>query len=248
MAIYILEAATKITFFGKEYFDFGWNIFDFGATIGIIFFLIINSIFEINSAPLTVFYTLFRVCKLLSLFRFLISLRKIFQTFILALPSMTNLGVLLIIVNYIFAVIGVTLFAEVKLEKDMEEHANYENLLNSLLTVYRIATGDNWAVIMHDMMRQKTQYHDCINYPTYEDIMANEGKTNGCGTDYAALYCILLVIVINFIFINLFVAIVVASILEIGELSESVLSDETLDKFQHTWCKYDPDVTFFFNL
>lgn len=242
MTVYALEAVMKIAFYGKEYFEDGWNRFDFGAVVGIIFFRILDSIINVDHNPLSVFYTLFLVLKLLSLFRVLKALRRQFQIFILALPSVANLALLVILVNYIFAVVGVALFSEIKTQKNLDDHANFKNLLTGFLTVFRIASGDNWCVVMHDLMRTKAQYFDCIINPNYDDIEANGGVPNGCGQSYAAVYCILIVLVVNFVFLNLFVAIVVGSMLEINDLSESVLRDDLLDKYQRTWFKYDPDV------
>ena len=237
-----MEALLKILFYGKGYFIEGWNKFDFSVLVGIILFNILEVVTDTKNTPLSIFFTLFMVAKLLSLFRVLKVLRTMFQTCILALPSVANLALLVIFVNYIFAVIGVALFAEIKLQKDLDDHANFKELLTGFLSAFRIATGDNWAVLMHDLMRTKTQYYDCVVSPTYADIMANNGQPNGCGGAHSAVYCILLVVVVNFIFLNLFVAIVVGSMLEISELSESVLSDEILDKFEMTWSKYDPNV------
>ena len=240
-AIYAIEAAMKITFYGKEYFTYIWNIFDFSAVAGIITFQIIFAIIDVENNPVSVILTIFRVFKLLSLFRLLKALRRTLQTITLALPSAVNIALLVILVNYIFAVIGVGLFAETKLQKYLEHHANFQNLLSGFLTAFRLVTGDNWCVVMHDLIRGKSPDFDCVSFPSFDDIHLNQGHANGCGGAEAAVYCILLVLVVNFVFLNLFVAIIVTSMLEISELSESVLSDEVLDKFQQTWSKYDPD-------
>ncbi len=134
------------------------------------------------------------------------------------------------------------LFAEIKLQSYLEVHANFQNFWYGFLTVFRMSTFDGWNDIMHDVSRQKAQYFDCAYYPNYNDIMNNGGEPNGCGLAYAPIFCAVLELIVTFIFLNLFVAIVVSSMMDITKLSESVLSDDKLQKFQSVWQEFDPNV------
>lgn len=241
--IYCVEAFLKILFYGKEYFRKGWNVYDFICICGIIAFRIFFAVVKIDHDPIIILLTLFRIAKLMSLFRLLKFLRRMFQTMVLATPAAINLAILVILVNYVFAVVGVIFFSTTKLQNDLNGNANFKNLIVGFLTTFRIAAGDSWAVLAHDLMRTKTQYFDCMHSPKYQDILLNGGETNGCGNLLGVIYVCIIVLVMNFIFLNLFMAIVVASMLEISDLSDSVLSDKILHSFQHTWSKYDPDAS-----
>ena len=53
------------------------------------------------------------------------NLQQILQTFLLAIPELINVGLLLLLFLFLFAVLGVSLFAEVKLQETMNDHANF---------------------------------------------------------------------------------------------------------------------------
>ena len=47
------------------------------------------------------------------------------MTFMVSLPAMANIGSLLLLIILIYAIMGVYLFAEVKVNKALNEHANF---------------------------------------------------------------------------------------------------------------------------
>jgi len=48
-----------------------------------------------------------------------------FETFLVTIPALTNIGGLLLLFLYIFSVLGVFLFAEVQLQSNLDVHANF---------------------------------------------------------------------------------------------------------------------------
>jgi hypothetical protein len=52
-------------------------------------------------------------------------MRIILDTFTFVLPALTNIGGLLVLFLYIFSILGVFLFAEVKLQYYLDVHANF---------------------------------------------------------------------------------------------------------------------------
>jgi hypothetical protein len=53
------------------------------------------------------------------------SLRMIFNTFVITIPSLANVGGLLILLLYLYSILGVFLFATVKLQNELTVHANF---------------------------------------------------------------------------------------------------------------------------
>lgn len=205
--------------------------------------MIISNFVDMNNGPQSSLIVMLRVGKLLSLFKLTSVLRGMFQTVTLAMPSVVNLALLFFIVNFIFAIVGVYLFADVKLQDEgLTEHANFQIIWRAFLLVFRMSTFDAWGYIMHDMLRTHSQYFYCVYNPTYTDFENNDMETIGCGTPYAAIYAIICSLVVAFMFLNLFLVIVVSSMLEITALSESVLNDEVLERYEKCWKKYDPNV------
>eukprot|EP00826_Nyctotherus_ovalis_P051097 TRINITY_DN636_c0_g1_i1.p1 TRINITY_DN636_c0_g1~~TRINITY_DN636_c0_g1_i1.p1 ORF type:complete len:441 (-),score=131.58 TRINITY_DN636_c0_g1_i1:149-1471(-) len=157
-----------------------------------------------------------------------------------SLPSVFNSALLFFLMMYIFAVVGNCFFSDIKLQEYLNAHANFQNIITAFLTLFRISTYDGWNDIMHDAMRERSPSFYCIPNPSYDDIAANGGEAIGCGNRYYAIYFVLSIIIIPYTFLNIFVAIVVGSVIEIAQLSSSVLSDEHLNMFLAVWKRYDP--------
>ena len=243
IGIYAAEAVMKLTFYGRDYFEYLWNIFDFVILIGMILFTAMAH--SIHNDKLDLGMYLFQSAKLLILFKHVKMLKSMLQVIVLALPNIISFGVLLLIVVYLFAVIGVFLFAGIKLQKYLEEHANFQNIWTAFIQAFRMITLDGWIDVMHDMMRPNAQFFQCVDNPTYNDYVTNEHEPIGCGVIYSPIYCISLIVILPFIFVNLFIAIVAETVMEIHRLSHSVLNDERLNKFLQIWNKYDPGATGF---
>lgn len=80
-------------------------------------------------------------------------LRTIFNTFVVTLPSLANIGGLLILIIYVFSILGTFLFADVQLQMNLDQHANFKDFIHSFLTLLRCATGESWNAIMDDCAR-----------------------------------------------------------------------------------------------
>lgn len=53
------------------------------------------------------------------------AVKVIFETVLVTIPALTNIGGLLLLFLYIFSVLGVFLFADVQLQDSLDEHANF---------------------------------------------------------------------------------------------------------------------------
>lgn len=84
------------------------------------------------------------------------------MTFIGSLPALINVGSLLFLFLYIYAVLGMNLFASVKLQSNLNERANFQSFGLSLLTLFRASTGENWNYLMNEAARPKGIDFPCI--------------------------------------------------------------------------------------
>lgn len=80
-------------------------------------------------------------------------IRSLLDTVAEALPQVGNLGSLFFLLFFIFAALGVELFGKLECSEDhpcdgLGEHAHFKNFGMAFLTLFRIATGDNWNGIM----------------------------------------------------------------------------------------------------
>jgi len=116
MAIFTLEAILKIIAMKKKYFKDSWNIFDFIVVIGTILVLVLS--FSGAGVDVSTQSTILRSLRIGRVFRLVKrakQLQIIFQTLIVSLPSLGSLGVLLVLLLFLYAIIGVYLFATVQL-------------------------------------------------------------------------------------------------------------------------------------
>ena len=118
--VFLLEAIFKLIAYGKRYFNDYWNVFDFVIVLGSLIFIVLKYGFRISllSSATQVLRAL-RIGRIFKLFRNLKSLQIIFSTLITTLPALINVGGLCVLILYIFAVIGMNLFAKVKLNGPM---------------------------------------------------------------------------------------------------------------------------------
>ena len=104
-----------MTAYGKGYFSDGWNNFDFLIVVSAWLGILLLQVFNIDLGSVSTIIRSFRIARVLKLIKAAKNLQQIFQTFILAIPEMINVGLLLILFLFLFAVLGVSLFAQVKL-------------------------------------------------------------------------------------------------------------------------------------
>ena len=114
--IFTIEAVLKLAAFGfKGYFAQAWNQFDFTIVVLTILSTIITLSSSANVGAATTFLRAFKITRILRLIRKAKSLMIIFETFLITIPALANVGCLLFLFIYIYAILGMQLFAEVKL-------------------------------------------------------------------------------------------------------------------------------------
>ena len=123
--IYTVEMVIKLFAYKRKYFHDGWNIFDFMIVMFAYTGLLSFHIFNINYSVLTTIVRAFRILRVLKLIHQAKNLQRILNTFLLAIPELMNVGALLLLFLVLFAVLGVFLFSGVKLQDNLEEHANF---------------------------------------------------------------------------------------------------------------------------
>ena len=113
--IYTIETIIKLIAFDKDYFNDGWNVFDFIIVVAAWFGFISQHIEGLDIGALTNLIRIFRISRIFKIINKYKSLRILFYTFIGAIPQLTNVGGLLMLFLFLYAVLGVEWFAVVKL-------------------------------------------------------------------------------------------------------------------------------------
>ena len=118
----------------------------------------------------------FRIARLFYLFRRNKSLKITFQTFLISLPAMANIGSFILLIIFMYSIFGVYLFADVKLNNQLNEKVNFQTLQRSFLTLIKCLTGEEWPELMESLSRENQIDYDCIQNPTYDDYIRNNSK------------------------------------------------------------------------
>jgi voltage-gated sodium channel len=138
LIVFVIEIVLKLLAFGPRFFRSGWNIFDF---------LIVSISLIPASGPLEILRAL-RILRVLRLLSQVPRLRIIIESLLRALPGMGWTALLLMLVFYVFAVMGTMLFGESFPEL-------WGNLALSLFSLFQIMTLESWSSgVARPMMEQ----------------------------------------------------------------------------------------------
>ncbi|CAF1244381.1 unnamed protein product [Rotaria sordida] len=162
--IFLLEFILKIVALGPlHYFKDKWNLLDSFLLLALIADIILEKIISGNILPISAtlirMIRLVRIARVLKLLKMIKGIRSLLNRVSEALPHVGNLGLLLFLLFFIFAILAVELFGKLECSQEqpcsgLSKHANFKNFGIALLTLFRIATGDNWNDIMKDTLRQ----------------------------------------------------------------------------------------------
>merc|ERR1711871_1485106 len=123
-----------------------WNLFD-----GLV---VTGSLLTLAFATRYVFalqlLRAFRVLRLVRLIKRATMLRTMFETLFISMPSMANILLLMLLIFWIYAVIGVSVFGDTREGEGLGRAANFNSFATALLTLFQVATGEGWDVVMDD--------------------------------------------------------------------------------------------------
>lgn len=144
--IFIIEAFIRIFALGAAYFYSKWNRFDLSIVLGLIigFILKLTIADPQLAASISSIVSLLRIGRIVRLIRLVKSLRTIVNSMIIALPGILNIGGLLLLLFFVYAVIGVQMYGLIGFQGELNEHANFRDLGNAMLLLVRFSTGENW--------------------------------------------------------------------------------------------------------
>ncbi|KAK5615590.1 hypothetical protein CRENBAI_024979 [Crenichthys baileyi] len=173
--IFVIEALLKLVAFGfHRFFKDRWNQLDVGIVALSIMGITLEELkmkaaLPINPTIIRIMRVL-RIARVLKLLKMAKGMRALLDTVMQALPQVGNLGLLFMLLFFIYAALGVELFGKLECSdsnpcEGLSRHATFENFGMAFLTLFRVSTGDNWNGIMKDTLRE-CQPHEshCLSY------------------------------------------------------------------------------------
>ncbi|XP_051011165.1 voltage-dependent L-type calcium channel subunit alpha-1C isoform X32 [Acomys russatus] len=236
--LFTVEMILKlIAFKPKHYFCDAWNTFDALIVVGSIVDIAITEVHsaEENSRISITFFRLFRVMRLVKLLSRGEGIRTLLWTFIKSFQALPYVALLIVMLFFIYAVIGMQVFGKIALNDTTEinRNNNFQTFPQAVLLLFRCATGEAWQDIMLACMPGKK----CA--PESEPSNSTEGETP-CGSSFAVFYFISFYMLCAFLIINLFVAVIMDNF-DYLTRDWSILGPHHLDEFKRIWAEYDPE-------
>ena len=165
----------------REYSSDNFNLFD-----ALIVVISLVELVGTGGTSLSAFRAV-RILRVLKLARSWRTLQRFLVTMWLTMYELGNFAVIVLLIIFIFALLGMNLFGgKFDFPGEEKDRSNYDTLLWALITVFQVITGEDWVWIM------------------YNSVRATDPWTG-------ALYYILLICIGNFIVMNLFLAILLSN-------------------------------------
>ncbi|NXL85040.1 SCN5A protein, partial [Alectura lathami] len=240
VAIFTTECILKLVALRQYYFSNAWNIFDIVVVIMSLVALLLSGIgkaFE-HFLPPTLFRVirLARIGRILRLIRAAKGIRTLLFALMMSLPALFNIGLLLFLVMFIYAIFGMANFAYVKMEDGIDDMFNFQNFGNSMLCLFQITTSAGWDGLLSPILNTGPPYCD----PNVR------GKVGECGKPAVGIIYFVSYIIISFlIVVNMYIAVILENFNAATEESTEPLGEDDFDIFYEIWEKFDPEATQF---
>ncbi|KAK3287065.1 Caveolin-2 [Cymbomonas tetramitiformis] len=221
--VFFSEMVLKLVVLRVVYFWDGWNCFDF--------FIVGTSIVEVllnGILPSMKFLQTFRVLRLVRIVRRIKGVGQLFEALYRSVGGLVHVFGLMLLVFYVYAVCGVTVFGEVKYQHFINSQCNFSTFPQALMTLFRIATGESWNGIMHDLR---------ISEPDCDSSQGN------CGSKFAIPYVVSFVVGVQFIMLNIVMAVVLGQYSSCKIEYNRLMNSDMLQMFAEIWKQYDPEGT-----
>ncbi|EGB09265.1 hypothetical protein AURANDRAFT_10203, partial [Aureococcus anophagefferens] len=220
--VFIVEMVLKLVALGwANYASDTFNLFDFTIVwVSIITMILAASDAGFGGGAISAFRC-FRVFRIFKLFKSWQSLQVLLATMAETAKEIGNFLVLLMLMVFIFGLLGMQLFAN-QLRFDDDTGAkldpaysdldpvdlNFDDFMSSMITVFGVLTGESWNLVMYDLMRGRDNVY------------------------YGVFYMMLTIIILAFFVMNMFLAILLSKFEDNEELSQPAPREESLRKLK----------------
>ncbi|KAJ8707344.1 hypothetical protein PYW08_010596 [Mythimna loreyi] len=267
--VFMLEFVFKLAAFRfKNYFGDAWNTTDFILVVGSIIDIVVTQVNENKPPPelqlgmslpqstikvkegsnllkYITFFRLFRAMRLIKLLSRGERIRTLLWTFIKSFQALPYVALLIVLLFFIYAVVGMQLFGKVLPDRDVvNSNNNFKTFGGALMVLFRSATGEAWQDIMMELSPNidERPYEPlyCMKSGVYDATPERDPDVLNCGMWMAFPYFISFSLLCTFLIINLFVAVIMDNF-DYLTRDWSILGPHHLDEFVRLWSEYDPD-------
>ncbi|XP_066855830.1 sodium channel protein type 2 subunit alpha-like isoform X2 [Anser cygnoides] len=236
------ECVFKLFSLRYYYFTIGWNIFDFVVVILSIVGMFLAKVIEKYFVSPTLFRVvrLARIGRILRLIKGAKGIRTLLFALMMSLPALFNIGLLLFLVMFIYAIFGMSNFAYVKREAGIDDMFNFETFGNSMICLFQITTSAGWDGLLAPILNS--------GKPDCDPDKPHPGSSvkGDCGNPSVGIFFFVSYIIISFlVVVNMYIAVILENFGVATEESAEPLGEDDFEMFYEVWEKYDPDATQF---
>lgn len=192
LGFFVVEMGLKITAWRLEFFRYGWNIFD----------MLVIGISLVPASQTFAVLRAMRVLRVLRLLHIVPMMRRITEALFRALPGVSAIVAVMMLMIYVSAVIATDLFGNTS---DPDVHTMFGDLHSSALSLFQVMTMDGWRF----------------------EVMQ---KVIDDGHPYAWVFFLTFLFLASFAVLNLFIAVFVEALQAEHESEQDHKIDELDDK------------------
>ena len=187
----------------------------------------------------------FQFYRLYQVFYKLDGLKKLLVTLVSSTPLTLQICSLFALVLFIYATLGMQLFGTVKWGIGFNNTMNFTTFPQALLTLFRIASGDDWTIVLKALR---------ISPPYCTEEISGQSERSDCGFPImASLYFYSYFVLVFLVFLNLYVAAILDTYTSTNTTapssqassgaSSSIVDEVDLLGMVAVWTRFDPKGT-----
>uniref|UniRef100_A0A8C5LKZ9 Sodium channel protein type 7 subunit alpha n=1 Tax=Jaculus jaculus TaxID=51337 RepID=A0A8C5LKZ9_JACJA len=240
VTLYTLECILKLIAFHCYYFTIVWNVYDFMVVIFSITGLLLPMTIGYYFVPpsLVPLILLSRIIHILRLGKGPKVFHDLMLPLMLSLPALLNIGLLIFLVMFTYAIFGMYNFAYVRKEAGINDVSNFETFGNSMLCLFQVMIFAGWDGMLDAIF--STQWSDCDP----DKINPGTQVRGDCGNPSVGIFYFVSYIFISWlIIVNMYIAVIMEFLSISSKKKARTLSEDDFRKFFQVWKRFDPDRT-----
>src|SRR6218665_3890457 len=178
----------------------------------------------------------FRVGRVLRLVKGAKGIRTLLFSLAVSMPALFNIGLLLFLIMFIFAIFGMSFFMHVRHTAGIDDLFNFETFFRSLILLFQISTSAGWDGVLAGLMNDQP--------PGCDNTSSADRPHGDCGSaSMAILYLISYLIIAFLVVINMYIAVILENFSQATEDVQQGLTQDDFDMYYEVWERYDEEAT-----
>uniref|UniRef100_H2Y2S0 Sodium channel protein n=1 Tax=Ciona intestinalis TaxID=7719 RepID=H2Y2S0_CIOIN len=231
VVVFTLEIVIRIIAMGKSYFYVPWNVFDFLLILAsVLGENLLDHVFIL--VPWLPMFRMVRVARILRVARVASGIRTLLFALMLSAPALFNVGSLLFLFVFIYAIFGMNQFALVEKKGAINDILNFETFPNTFLLLFQMSTSAGW-----DGFMEPTLYVE--GNPACVD--SKNGEKGTCmSTSFVGYFYFVSYLLVTFVIItNMYIAIILENFDLATKDNEEAVTADDFEHFFDMWQRYD---------